>query len=74
MFRLEIRLKTEDENGQEGFPVSKVYVKRALQPVYLLGTLDQISLSDWNGQVLRKFSSKNIQVPDLFSPPYYSPR
>ena len=74
MFRMEIQLKPENDSGQEGFPVSKVFIKRSLQSTYLVGTLDQVLLHDWNGHVLRRFSSENLQVPELFSPPLYNSR
>ena len=74
MFRVEVQLKPENDSGQGGYPVSKVFVKRALQSTYLVGTLDQILLHDWNGHLVRRFSSENLQVPDLFSPPLYDPR
>ena len=71
---MEVRIKPEEDCGQEGFPVAKVFIKRGQQSTYLVGTLDQCLLHDWNGHVIRRFSSNSIQVPDLFSPPYYSPR
>ena len=74
MYRLEVKLKAEEDSGASSFPVSRVYVKRPVQTSYLLGTLDRIVLRDWNGHPVRQFTTDNISVPDLFSPPYFPSR
>ena len=74
MFRLEIKLKPEEDASNGSFPITRVYVKRPIQPIYLLGTLEKIVLSDWSGQPVRQFTTDNISVPDLFSRSYFPPR
>lgn len=74
MFRLEVKLKPDEDAGNGAFPVSRVYIKRPVQPAYSLGVLEKIVLSDWNGHPVRQFSTENISVPDLFSRSYFPPR